>query len=195
MNSQGTLIVNIGFETTEISILSLGGIVLSKLIKIGGQKLDDAVKNVIRREYNLIIGSKTAEKLKITLNELNDEKTEAIVYGRDIVTGLPVERAIPTPLVHDCLRENFELIIDNIKVILEKTPPELAADIYKKGLYLTGGSASAGHLKEMIRSDTGLKVNISESPSESVVRGLAKIIEDESYQSVAYSIEGMTNKG
>lgn len=195
MNSQGTLIVNIGFDTTEISILSLGGIVLSKLIKVGGQKLDDAVKNVIRREYNLIIGSKTAEKLKITLNELNDDTTEAIVYGRDIVTGLPVERSIPTPLVHDCLKESFDLIIDNIKVILEKTPPELAADIYRKGLYLTGGAANAGHLKDMIHADTGLKVNLSDSPSESVVRGLAKIIEDDAYQSVAYSIEGMTNKG
>ena len=93
-NSQGVLIVDVGFATTEISILSLGGIVLSRLIKVGGQKFDEAIKNVIRKEYNLIIGGKTAEKVKICLSELEAAKAGAIVYGRDIVTGLPVEREI-----------------------------------------------------------------------------------------------------
>lgn len=137
-NSQGVLVVNVGYDTTEISILSLGGIVLSKLIKVGGFKFDEAIKNAVRKEFSLIIGGKTAENIKISLGELCEEGKGAVVYGRDIVTGLPVEREIPVSLVDECLQEHFYTIIDNVKVILERTPPELAADIYRHGIYLTG---------------------------------------------------------
>ena len=140
-NSQGVLVVNVGFDTTEISILSLGGIVLSKLVKVGGRKFDEAIKSAVRREYSLIIGGKTAENVKIALTELEAQKSGAVVYGRDIVTGLPVEREIPISLVDECMTEHFNTIIDNIKVILERTPPELAADIYRHGVYLTGGAS------------------------------------------------------
>lgn len=191
-NSQGVLIVNVGFDTTEISILSLGGIVLSRLIKVGGQKFDDAIRSAIRRQFNLIIGGKTAENVKMALTELNQEKKGAVVYGRDIVTGLPVEREIPTQLIDDCLVEHFYTIIDNIKVILERTPPELAADIYRHGIYLTGGASQVNHLAEMVQQGTGLTVNISENPLTSVALGLSKIIKDENYKSVAYAIEGMS---
>ncbi|MBD5542975.1 MAG: rod shape-determining protein [Lachnospiraceae bacterium] len=194
-NSQGVLVVDIGFDTTEISILSLGGIVLSKLIKVGGQKFDDAIRNIVRREYNLIIGGKTAEKVKISLGEMEEKNAGAIVYGRDIVTGLPVEREIPADLVHEALREHFDVIIDNIKVILERTPPELAADIYRHGLYVTGGACQVNGLAELLSKGTGLKVNMAENPIESVAIGLSKIIKDENYRSVAYSIQGMGNGG
>lgn len=194
-NSQGVLVVDIGFDTTEISILSLGGIVLSKLIKVGGQKFDDAIRNIVRREYNLIIGGKTAEKVKISLGEMEANNTGAIVYGRDIVTGLPVEREIPASLVHEALKEHFDMIIDNIKVILERTPPELAADIYRNGLYVTGGASQVNGLSELLSKGTGLKVNMAENPIESVAIGLSKIIKDENYRSVAYSIQGMGNGG
>lgn len=190
-NSQGVLVVNIGFDTTEISILSLGGIVLSKLIKIGGQKFDDAIRSAVRKEYSLLIGGKTAEKVKISLKELEEAKENAVVYGRDIVTGLPVEKEIPTELVNQALQENIRSIIDNIKVILERTPPELAADIYRHGIYLTGGSSQVSHLSELLSKGTGLKVNVSENPIESVALGLSKIIKDDNYKSVAYTIEGM----
>ena len=189
-NSQGVLVVNVGFDTTEISILSLGGIVLSKLVKVGGRKFDEAIKAAIRREYSLIIGGKTAENVKIALAELEAQKSGAVVYGRDIVTGLPVEREIPTSLVNECLTEHFNTIIDNIKVILERTPPELAADIYRHGVYLTGGASQVNHLSELLSGGTGLKVQVSENPMSSVALGLAKIIKEDNYKTVASVIEG-----
>lgn len=191
-NSQGVLIVNVGFDTTEISILSLGGIVLSRLIKVGGQKFDDAIRAAVRREFSLIIGGKTAENVKMALCDLEKEGKGAVVYGRDIVTGLPVERELPTNLIDESLIEHFYTIIDNIKVILERTPPELAADIYRHGIYLTGGASQISHLADRIAAGTGLRVNASENPITSVVLGLAKIIKDDNYKSVAYAIEGMS---
>lgn len=187
--SQGFLVVNIGYETTEISILSLGGIVLSKLIKIGGKKFDESIRNMIRKEYNLLIGAKSAERVKIALPELKAQEIDAIVYGRDIVTGLPVERAIPTVLIERAMREHFESIIDNVRVILERTPPELGADIYKKGIYLTGGSAVIGDLDELIAKSTGLKVLHSSNSEGSVAYGLSQIIRNENLRNIAYSME------
>lgn len=191
-NSQGVIVVNVGFDTTEISILSLGGIVLSRLIKVGGAKFDDAIRAAVRREFSLIIGGKTAENIKMSLHELDEQGVGAVVYGRDIVTGLPVEREIPTNLIVECMEEHFHTIVDNVKVILERTPPELAADIYRNGIYLTGGSSQVKHLAERIQKGTGLKVNISENPLTSVALGLAKIINENNYKSVAYAIEGMS---
>ena len=191
-NSQGVLVVNVGYETTEISILSLGGIVLSRLIKVGGMKFDDAIRAAVRREFSLIIGGKTAENVKIALKELEEEGKGAVVYGRDIVTGLPVEREIPTRMVDESLEEHFNTIIDNVKVILERTPPELAADIYRHGIYLTGGASQVSHLAERLATGTGLHVNVAENPLTSVATGLAKIIKDDNYKTVAYAIEGMS---
>ena len=191
-NSQGVLIVNVGYDTTEVSILSLGGIVLSKLMKVGGLKFDDAIRQAVRREFSLLIGGKTAENVKIKLKDLEASGEGAIVYGRDIVTGLPVEREIPTSLVDSCLHEHFNTIIDTVKVILERTPPELAADIYRHGIYLTGGASQVNHLSELIAKGTGLKVNVADNPTASVAIGLSKIIKDDKYRSVAYSIEGMS---
>lgn len=190
-NSQGVLVVNVGYETTEISILSLGGIVLSRLIKVGGAKFDEAIRTAVRKEFSLLIGGKTAESVKISLKELEAAGEGAVVYGRDIMTGLPVEREIPTKLVNESLEEHFHTIIDNVKVILERTPPELAADIYRHGIYLTGGSSQVSHLAERLASGTGLKVNVAEDPLTSVAEGLAKIIKDDNYKTVAYAIEGM----
>ncbi|MBD5542486.1 MAG: rod shape-determining protein [Lachnospiraceae bacterium] len=194
-NSQGVLVVDIGYDTTEISILSLGGIVLSRLIKVGGLKFDDAIRNAIRKEYNLIIGGKTAEKVKIDLRSLEAVGNPAVVYGRDIVTGLPVEREIPTKLVGEALKENFNTIIDQIKVILERTPPELAADIYRHGIYLTGGACQVSHLDELINQGTGLKVNVASNPIASVAIGISKIILDDNFRSVAHDINGLSNGG
>ncbi|MCR5357783.1 MAG: rod shape-determining protein [Lachnospiraceae bacterium] len=189
INSQGILVVNIGYETTEISILSMGGIVLSRLIKIGGKKFDENIRNIIRKEYNLLVGIKTAEKVKIALPELEESQEDAVVYGRDIVTGLPVERSIPTNLIEKAMKENFETIIDSVRVILERTPPELGADIYRNGIFLTGGSAGIGDLHELIASSTGLKVNFSVNGEESVAYGLSQIIKNEQLRSVVYSMQ------
>ncbi len=172
--------------------MSLGGIVLSRLIKTGGLKFDEAIRTAVRKEFSLVIGGRTSESVKISLKELEQEGKGAIVYGRDIVTGLPIEREIPTKLVVECLEEHFASIIDNVKVILERTPPELAADIYRHGIYLTGGASQISHLAERMAAGTGLRVNVSEDPITSVVLGLAKIIKDDNYKSVAYAIEGMS---
>lgn len=190
-NSQGVLVVNIGYDTTEVSILSLGGIVLSRLIKTGGLKFDEAIRQAVRKEFNLLIGQKTAENIKQSLGSLEKEGKGATVYGRDIVVGLPVEREIPTDLINSCLEEHFNTIIDSIKVILERTPPELGADIFRHGIYLTGGASQVSHFAERVQQATGLKVNLAERPMESVVLGMARILKDDNYKSVAYAIEGM----
>lgn len=190
-NSQGVLVVNVGYDTTEISILSLGGIVVSKLIKTGGAKFDEAIRSMVRKELSLIIGGKTAETVKMSLADLESQGIGATVYGRDIVTGLPVEREIPTKLVDEALKEHFHTIVDHVKVSLERTPPELAADIYRHGIYLTGGASQVCNLAQQINEGTGLKVNCSENPITSVAIGLSKIIKEDNYKSIAYAIEGM----
>lgn len=187
--SQGVLVVDVGYDTTEISILSLGGIVLSKLIKMGGNKFDEAIKTTVRKEYNLFIGNKTAEKLKFAMHAMGSENKNAIIYGRDILTGLPVEKAISTELIHECLKENFHTIVDSIKQILERTPPELGADIYRNGLYLTGGASQVEHLSEMISDQTGLKVNLDDEPLGSVAKGIATVIHEAKFHSLAYAVE------
>ncbi|MBR6380236.1 MAG: rod shape-determining protein [Lachnospiraceae bacterium] len=191
-NSQGVLVVNVGFETTEISILSLGGIVLSKLIKVGGLKFDDAIRNCVRSEFGLMIGGKTAENVKIGLRDLEAQGKGAIVYGRDIVTGLPVEREIPTKLVVASLEEHFRTIIDHVKLILERTPPELSADIFRHGIYMTGGASQVSHLVELVADNTGLKVNITEDPITTTAYGLGRVIQESEFASIAQSAEGMS---
>lgn len=189
-NSQGVLIVDVGYDTTEISILSLGGIVRTRLIKTGGYKFDEAIKNAVRKHYNLVIGQKTAEIVKNNLRDYEAQGIEATVFGRDLVTGLPVERGLSTKFVCESMADQFRVVIDNIKVILELTPPELAADIYKHGIYLTGGASQTSHLASLISKSTNLKVNEADNPATSVAIGLSKIIKDSNYRSLAYSIEG-----
>ncbi len=188
--SNGAIVVNVGYNTTEISILSLGGIVISKLIKVGGQKFDEAIRAAVRKEFNLIIGNKSAEKLKFAMRDLSTTGEDAVVFGRDIVTGLPMERKIPVALLNECLEESFGVILDSIKLILERTPPELGADIYKNGIYLTGGASQAGHLQEIIHDGTKLKVQVCSEPIASVVTGLAQIIKEDYFKTVARAVEG-----
>lgn len=183
--SRGSLVVNVGFDTTEISILSLGGIVLSRLIKTGGRKFDEAIKSAVRKEFNLIIGSKSAEQLKMQLKELEEKGEDAVVFGRDIVTGLPMQRQIPVQMIQECLGEHFSAIIDQVKLILERTPPELGADIFRNGVYLTGGASQVAHLADNLSKETGLKVQQMENPVTSVVAGLAKVIKEDYYKTVA----------
>ncbi|MCR4651779.1 MAG: rod shape-determining protein [Lachnospiraceae bacterium] len=189
-NSRGVMVVNVGYATTEISIFSLGGIVLSKLIKIGGFAFDNDIANAIRKEYNLIIGKKSAERIKINLTELEKSGDSALCFGRDIVTGLPIEQSIPTDFIDNCMTDSFAHIIDNIKVILERTPPELGADIYRHGIYLTGGASQVSNLGALIAKGTGIKVNMCEDPINSVVLGLSKVINEDKYRKLAYTIEG-----
>ena len=190
-NAQGVLIVDVGYNTTDISIVSLGGIVISKMIKCGGLTFDETIKNVIRNELCLYIGGKSAENVKMMLRDIETQHADAVVYGRDIVTGLPMERIIPTKSIDTALLDNFNTIVDNIKIVLERTPPELSADIYRNGIYLTGGGSLVNNLAKTIEKETGLKVNHAEDPLLSVAEGLSRVINNENFASVAYSIEGM----
>lgn len=183
--SNGALVVNVGFDTTEISILSLGGIVLSRLIKTGGRKFDEAIKSAVRKEFNLIIGSKSAEQIKMQLKSLEEKGEDAVVFGRDIVTGLPMQKQIPVAFVNECLLEHFSTVIDQVKLILERTPPELGADIYRHGVYLTGGASQVAHFAECLSKETGLKVQQMDNPVTSVAAGLSKIIKEDYYKTVA----------
>ena len=194
-HAQGVMVVNVGYSTTEVSILSLGGIVLSRLIKTSGFAFIEDIRNAVRKDFNLFIGEKSAERVLMSLNELVENKEEAVCYGRDIVSELPVEKHIPTDVIDMSMRTSFGSIADCVKQILERTPPELGADIYRHGIYLTGGASQAHNLAEYIADSTGIKVNVGEDPINSVVDGLAKIINEEKYRPLAYTtIEGLGTK-
>lgn len=192
--ARGNMVVNIGASTTEISIISLGGIVISKIIKIGGNKLDQLICDIVKRKYNILIGLKTAENIKIALadamydeDEETDEEDDTVyVFGRNIITGLPSERAVTKDTVCEAITQFFDTIIDSIKTLLERTPPELSADIVETGIYLTGGSAKIKNLDRLITSETDLKVNLTENPSESVIRGISYIMSDLKYRKLMY---------
>ena len=184
---KGNLVVNIGSDTTEISVISLGGIVLSKLIKTGGSKFDDAICSIVRRKYNLIIGRRTAEQIKINLADaMNSSEDTFIAYGRNIVTGLPTSKEISSSLVFEALSEHLHSIIDSVKVILERTPPELAADIISTGVFLTGGSSQIRNIDQLFKKETGLDVNLDDNPEETVIRGIAEILSDDDLAGLMY---------
>ncbi len=178
-SARGVMTVDIGADTTEIGIISLGGIVLSKLIPIGGNKFDESIQTIVKKTYNLYIGSKTAENLKKELAcAIDSEDTTARVFGRDVVTGLPKEMEISSKMVCDAIQEHLHTIVDAIKMILEHTPPEISSDIIDSGIYLTGGSAKIKDLERLISSETDLSVNLSDDCENSVANGLGIIMED-----------------
>ena len=186
--SRGVMMVNIGAETTEISVLSLGGIVISKSIKIGGNKLDDCIINNVRKVYNLVIGSKTAEGLKKELGSaVKVDETFAPGFGRNVLSGLPVSVEISSDVIYNAIVDALHSIMDAIKVILERTPPELAADIIKDGVYVSGGTSQINNLEKFIKQETNLNVNIVDQPSESVVRGLIGVVTNPQFAKIAYT--------
>lgn len=186
--AKGIMVVNIGADTTEISVLSLGGIVISKSVKIGGNRLDDSIISTVKRVYNLVIGSKTAENLKIQLGSaVKVDETFCKGFGRNVVSGLPVSVDISSDVVYSAIVDPLHSIMDSIKMILERTPPELAADIINMGIYVTGGTSNINNLERFIKEETNLNVNIVESPSESVVRGLMGVVTNPAFKKVAYT--------
>ena len=186
--SRGVMMVNIGAETTEISVLSLGGIVISKSIKIGGNKLDDCIISNVRKVYNLVIGSKTAEGLKKELGSaVKVDETFAPGFGRNVLSGLPVSVDVSSDVIYNAIVDALHSIMDAIKVILERTPPELAADIIKDGVYVSGGTSQINNLEKFIRQETNLNVNIVDQPSESVVRGLIGVVTNPQFAKIAYT--------
>lgn len=191
-NSQGCMIVDVGFDTTEISILSLGGIVLSKLLKTGGHVFDQAIQTAVRREYHLVIGEKTAEAVRISLPSSQGNGGSSTVYGRDIVTGLPVQRSLSFEFINKSLQEHFSSIAEQVRVILERTPPELSADIFRHGLFVTGGASQGEGLVRKLEEECHLEINTAQSPVNTVAIGLAQVIQKKQYRNLAYTIEGLS---
>ena len=193
-SARGNMIVNIGADTTEISVISLGGIVVSRIIKLGGNKLDQLICDVVKRKYNIYIGLKTAEQIKCKLSDAmydednvdSEEDDILYVFGRNVITGLPSERGVSQDTVCEAINQFFTDIIDAIKTLLERTPPELSSDIIDTGIFLTGGSAAIKNLDKLIAQETDLKVNTVKNPGESVIRGLSMIVSDSKYKKLTY---------
>ena len=185
--AQGVMVIDIGAETTEISVLSLGGTVISRLIQTGGRSIDDAIQGAIRKEYNFYIGSKTAETIKKELAyAVEPEEGSMQICGRNMVIGLPQMLEITTAFVYESIKEQLNVIMDAVKSILERTPPELGVDIIRNGIYLTGGSARIKKLDQLIQERSGIRVTVDDEPEMSVARGLARVINERDFRSLAF---------
>lgn len=175
----GSMIVDIGGGTTEVAIISLGGIVTSKSIRVGGDELDESIVSFIKKEYSLLIGERTAEDIKITIGsaDVNSKVTKMQIRGRDMITGLPKTMEVGSDEIHEALREPVYNILEAIKSTLEKTPPELAADIMELGIMLTGGGALLEGIDRLIIGETGMPVHIADDPLDCVAIGTGKALD------------------
>ena len=176
----GNMVVDIGGGTTEVAVISLGGIVTSQSVRIGGDELDDAVIQFIKKEYSLALGERTAEEIKIALGSAYplEEELRAEIRGRDLVTGLPKTIVTNTEEIRRALDEPVSAIVDSVKVTLDKTPPELAADIMEAGIVLTGGGALLHGLDVRLQSETGMPIVIANNPLFSVALGAGQCLEE-----------------
>jgi rod shape-determining protein MreB len=175
----GNMIVDIGGGTTEVAVISLSGIVYSNSVRVGGDKMDDAIINYVKRKYNLLIGERTAELIKITIGTAypNADVKSMEVKGRDLVGGVPKTLEIKSDEVMEALQEPVNAIVEAVKVALERTPPELAADIVDKGIVMTGGGALLANLDILLREATGLPVMLAEDPLTAVAIGVGRCLD------------------
>lgn len=175
----GSMIVDIGGGTTEVAVISLAGIVYSKSVRVAGDKMDEAIINYIKRKYNLLIGERTAEEIKIAIgNAYPSDVIETMhVKGRDMVAGIPKTIEVSSEEIREAIAEPVNIIVEAVRVALEQTPPELAADIVDKGIVLAGGGALIRNLDVLLREETGLPVMIADNPLTSVVIGSGKALD------------------
>ena len=177
----GSMVVDIGGGTTEVAVISLGGIVYSKSVRMAGDKMDEAIMNHMKRKYSLMIGARSAEEIKIQIGSaypLGEEK-KMDVKGRDLVAGIPRTIEVTSEEIREALMEPLKVIVDAVRVALEKTPPELAADIIDKGIVLTGGGALLRNIDILLREDTDLPVMVAQDPLTCVVMGSGKVLDDD----------------
>ncbi|MBI3179573.1 MAG: rod shape-determining protein, partial [Deltaproteobacteria bacterium] len=175
----GNMIVDIGGGTTEVAVISLAGVVYSKSIRVGGDKMDEAIIQYVKRRYNLLIGERTAEQVKIDIGNAApfDEPRTMLVKGRDMIAGVPRTVELTSDEVREALAEPITSILDTIRLALERTPPELAADIVDKGIVLAGGSALLSNLDAFLRGEIRLPIIIAENPLSCVVMGAGKVLD------------------
>lgn len=175
------MVVDIGGGTTEVAVISLAGIVYSRSIRVGGDKMDDAIVQYIKRKYNLLIGERTAEIIKTTIGNAfpDPENIETLeVKGRDLVSGIPKILAIDSEEVRIAISEQIDSIVETVKIGLEQTPPELAADIVDRGIVMTGGGALLHNMDTLLREETRLPITVTEDPLSTVVLGSGRALED-----------------
>jgi len=175
----GSMVVDIGGGTSEVAVISLGGIVTSRSLRIAGDDFDESIVNYIKKEYNLMIGERTAEEIKITVGAAYPKLSEQSmnIRGRDMVSGLPKNIAITSSEITAALKDPISAVIDAIKHTLERTPPELASDIMDRGIMLTGGGALLNGLDKLIAEETYMPVYVAENPLDCVALGTGKVLE------------------
>ena len=176
----GNMIVDIGGGTTEVAVISLSGIVFSRSVRVGGDKMDEAISQFIKRKHNLLIGERTAELIKITIGSAypGDEIQTMEIKGRDLVAGIPKTVMITDEEIRDSLLDPINQIVEAVRVSLERTPPELASDIVDRGIILAGGGALLRSLDSLLREETGLPVVMADDPLTSVVMGAGKTLDE-----------------
>ena len=176
----GNMIIDIGGGTTEIAVISLSGIVFSKSIRIGGDEFDEAIMSHLKKSYNLMIGERTAEEIKIRIGSAYplEEETTLDVKGRDILAGLPKTISITTEEIREALSETTSAILEAIRITLERTPPELSADLIDRGLILAGGGALLRGLDKLIAEETGLPVHVADDPLTAIALGTGRYLSD-----------------
>lgn len=179
----GNMIIDIGGGTCEIAVISLSGVVFSRSIRIGGDEMDDAIIAHIKKTYNLMIGERTAEEIKVKTGSAYplDEEMSMEVRGRDLVTGLPKTVKISSEEVREALAEPVQAIIESVRITLERTPPELCADLIDRGIVMAGGSSLLRGLDKLISEETGLPVHVAEDPLTAVAMGTGKILSELNY--------------
>src|SRR5688572_13300065 len=176
----GNMVVDIGGGTTEVAVISLAGIVYSQSVRVGGDKMDEAIIAYMKRKYNLLIGEQSAERVKCTIgNAYPSEEVDTLeVKGRDLVAGVPKTVVVNSDEIRDALSEPINTIVEAVMAALERTPPELAADIVDKGIVLTGGGALLKSLDVLLREETGLPVMVADDPISAVVLGTGKVLDE-----------------
>jgi len=176
----GNMIVDIGGGTTEVAVISLAGVVFSKSVRVGGDKMDEAITQYIKRKHNLLVGERTAELIKITIGSAypSEEIQTMEIKGRDLVAGVPKTVEISDEEIRDSLLEPINQIVEAVKIALERTPPELASDIVDKGIVLAGGGALLRNLDVLLREETGLPVRLADDPLTAVVMGAGRVLDE-----------------
>jgi rod shape-determining protein MreB len=176
----GNMVVDIGGGTTDIAVISLAGIVYSKSVRVAGNEMDEAIIQYIKKKYNLLIGERTAEQIKLEVGSAYplDEPMTMEIKGRDLLEGIPKTLTVTDAEIREALAEPISIIVNAVRVALEKTPPELSADIVDRGIVLTGGGSLLKNLDKLLREETGLPVSVAEDPLSSVVLGTGKMLSD-----------------
>jgi rod shape-determining protein MreB len=176
----GNMVVDIGGGTTDIAVISLAGIVYSKSVRVAGNEMDEAITQYIKKKYNLLVGERSAEQIKLDIGSAFplDEPMTLEIKGRDLIEGIPKTLTITDAEIREALSEPVGIIINALRVALERTPPELSADIMDRGIVLTGGGSLLKNLDKLIREETGLPVSVAEDPLSSVVLGTGKMLSD-----------------